>query len=229
LVLPSSGRKIKYRPFLVKEEKVLIIALESQDQKQIANAVKSILASCILTKGIKVDKLSTFDIEYLFLNVRGKSVGEQIEVMVTCPDDGKTQVPMSINIDTIKVQKSEGHNPDIKLDDTYTLKMKYPSLNEFIKNNFDPNEVGTNAMEQSFDLIGSCINKIYNEDEVWVAADCSKKEINDFLDSMNSNQFKEVEKFFETMPKLSHTVKVKNPKTKVESDVVLEGLASFFG
>ena len=229
LTLPSSNKKIKYRPFLVKEEKILILAMESQDTKQIARSVKDVIAKCILTRGIKVEKLSTFDIEYLFLNIRGKSVGEQIEVMVTCPDDGKTQVPMSINIDSIQIHKDKKHSTDITLDDTYTLRMKYPSLNEFIKNNFDPNDTSKNPMDQSFDLIGSCINKIYNEDEVWVAADCSKKEINDFLDSMNSNQFKEIEKFFETMPKLSHTVKVYNPKTKVESDVVLEGLASFFG
>ena len=135
LVLPSSNKKIKYRPFLVKEEKILILAMESQDSTQIANAVKDVISNCIISRGIKVDKLSTFDIEYLFLNVRGKSVGEEIEVMVTCPDDAKTQVPMSINIDDIKVQKSENHNPDIKLDDTYTLKMRYPSLNEFIKTN----------------------------------------------------------------------------------------------
>ena len=137
LTLPSSNRKIKYRPFLVKEEKILIIAMESQDTKQIARAVKDVLTKCILTKGIKVEKLSTFDIEYLFLNIRGKSVGEQIEVMVTCPDDEKTQVPMSINIDDIKVLSEDSHSPNIKLDDTYTLKMKYPSLTEFIKNNFD--------------------------------------------------------------------------------------------
>ena len=136
LTIPSSGKNIKYRPFLVKEEKILIIAMESQDDKQIAQAVKDVLGSCILTKGISVDKLSTFDIEYLFLNIRGKSVGEQIEVMVTCPDDEKTQVPMSINIDSIKVQKDDDHSIDIKLDDVYTLRMKYPSLTEFIKNNF---------------------------------------------------------------------------------------------
>jgi len=116
-----------------------------------------------------------------------------------------------------------------KLDNDLMMELKYPSLNEFIKNNFDPNDTSKNPMDQSFDLIGSCINKIYNQDEVWAAADCSKKEITDFLDSMNSSQFKEVEKFFETMPKLTHTIKVLNPKTKVESDVVLEGLASFFG
>ena len=229
LELPSTGKTITYRPFLVKEEKLLVIALESEDTKQITNAIKAVIRACILSKGIKVEALPTFDIEYLFLNIRGKSVGEDLDVKLICPDDNQTEVNVNINLDDIQVQKPEGHSNQIKLDNNLMMELKYPSLNEFIKNNFDPNEVGTNAMEQSFDLIGSCINKIYNEDEVWVAADCSKKEINDFLDSMNSNQFKEVEKFFETMPKLSHTVKVKNPKTKVESDVVLEGLASFFG
>ena len=226
LVLPSSGRKIKYRPFLVKEEKILIIALESQDQQQIATAVKSILASCILTKGTKVEKLSTFDIEYLFLNVRGKSVGEQIEVMVTCPDDGKTQVPMSINIDSIKVQKNSEHNPDIKLDDTYTLKMRYPSLNEFIKTNFSAEDI---KVDDTFDLIASCIDQVYSEEESWTQEDCTQKELSEFLEQLNSGQFKEVEEFFNTMPKLTHTVKVKNPNTGVESDVLLEGLQNFFG
>ena len=229
LELPSTGKTITYRPFLVKEEKLLVIALESEDTKQITNAIKAVIRACVLTKGIKVEALPTFDIEYLFLNIRGKSVGEDLDVKLICPDDNKTEVNVNINLDDIQVNKPEGHSNKIKLDNNLMMELKYPSLNEFIKNNFDPNEVGTNAMEQSFDLIGSCINKIYNEDEVWVAADCSKKEINEFLDSMNSNQFKEVEKFFETMPKLSHTVKVKNPKTKVESDVVREGLASFFG
>ncbi len=226
LVLPSSGRKIKYRPFLVKEEKILIIALESQDQKQIATAVKSILSSCILTKGTKVDKLSTFDIEYLFLNVRGKSVGEQIEVMVTCPDDGKTQVPMSINIDSIKVQKSDNHNADIKLDDTYTLRMRYPSLNEFIKSNFNAEDI---KVDDTFELIASCVDQVYSEEESWTQEDCTKKELTNFIEQLNSSQFKEIEKFFDTMPKLAHTVKVKNPNTNVESEIVIEGLQSFFG
>ena len=229
LELPSTGKTISYRPFLVKEEKLLVIALESEDTKQITNAIKAVIRACILTKGVKVETLPTFDIEYLFLNIRGKSVGEDIDVNLICPDDNETEVSVSINLDDINVKKPDGHTNKIKLDNNLMMELKYPSLNEFIKNNFDPNEVGTNAMEQSFDLIGSCINKIFNEDEVWVAADCSKKEINDFLDSMNSNQFKEIESFFETMPKLTHTVKVFNPKSKVESDVVLEGLASFFG
>ena len=228
LELPSTGKTISYRPFLVKEEKLLVIALESEDTKQITNAIKAVIRSCVLTKGIKVESLPTFDIEFLFLNIRGKSVGEDIDLKLVCPDDEKTEVSVSINLDDIKVQKPEGHSKQIKLDDNLMMELKYPSLNEFIKNNFDPNDKSKNPMDQSFDLIGSCIDKIYNEDEVWAADDCSKKEINEFLDSMNSNQFKEVEKFFETMPKLSHTVKVYNPTTKVESDVVLEGLASFF-
>ena len=227
LVLPSSNRKIKYRPFLVKEEKILIIALESQDQKQIANAVKSILSSCILTRGTKVEKLSTFDIEYLFLNVRGKSVGEHIEVMVTCPDDGKTQVPALINIDSIKVQKSDEHEKDIKLDDQYTLRMRYPSLNEFIKNNFaTATEMN---VDDTFDLIASCIDQVYSEEESWTGADCTKKELSTFLEQLDSKQFKMIEKFFETMPKLSHTVNVINPNTKKENKIVLEGLQNFFG
>ena len=228
LELPSTGKTIQYRPFLVKEEKLLVIALESEDTKQITNAIKAVIKSSVLTKGVKVEALPTFDIEFLFLNIRGKSVGENIDLKLVCPDDEKTEVSVSINLDDIKVQKLEGHTKQIKLDDNLMMELKYPSLNEFIKNNFDPNDKSKNPMDQSFDLIGSCIDKIYNEDEVWVADDCSKKEINEFLDSMNSNQFKEVEKFFETMPKLSHTVKVYNPTTKVESDVVLEGLASFF-
>ena len=226
LELPSTEQTVKYRPFLVKEEKLLVLALETEDTKQITNAIKSVLKSCVLTKGVKVETLPTFDIEYLFLNIRGKSVGEELEVKVICPDDEKTEVPITIDLDEVKVQKSEGHNKQLKLDDNLMMEMKYPSLEQFIKNNFDFNDA--NQMEQSFDLIGSCIDKIYSEDEVWATADCTKKEVKEFLESMNSSQFKDIEKFFETMPKLSHTIKVTNPKTKVKSDVVLEGLASFF-
>ena len=227
LTLPSSNRKIKYRPFLVKEEKILILAMESQDTKQIARSVKDVISKCILTKGIKVEKLSTFDIEYLFLNIRGKSVGEKIEVMVTCPDDGKTQVPMSIDIDSIKIQRDKNHSTDIVLDDTYTLRMKYPSLNEFIKNNFGA--VENMGVDDTFDLIASCIDQVYTEEESWTSDECTKKELSDFVESLNSSQFKLVENFFVTMPKLAHTIKVKNPNTKVESDVKIEGLQSFFG
>ena len=227
LVLPSTGKSVKYRPFLVKEEKVLVIALESEDTKQITNAIKAVLKNCVQTRGIKVESLPTFDIEYLFLNIRGKSVGEELEVNIICPDDKETNVPITINLDDIQIQKSDDHDNKIQLDANLMMEMKYPSLDEFIKNNFDFNE--TNQMDQSFALIASCIDKIYSDEEVWATADCTKKEVNEFLEGMNSQQFKQIEKFFETMPKLSHTVKVKNPKTGVESDVVLEGLASFFG
>ena len=226
LELPSTGKPVQFRPFLVKEEKLLVLALESEDTKQITNAIKAVLKSCVLTKGIKVETLPTFDIEFLFLNIRAKSVGEVLEVNVICPDDEKTEVNVSINLEDIEVQKNEGHNKQIKLDENLMMEMKYPSLDEFIKNNFDFKEV--NQMDQSFQLIASCIDKIFNEEEVWATADCTKKEVNEFLESMNSSQFKDIEKFFETMPKLQHTIKVTNPNTQVESEVLLEGLASFF-
>ena len=226
LELPSTGKKIKYRPFLVKEEKLLVLALESEDTKQISTAIKAVLKNCIQTRGVKVENLPTFDIEYLFLNIRGKSVGEEIEVNLIAPDDKVTSVPVTINIDDIKISKKENHTNKIKLDETLMMQMKYPSLNEFVKNNFDFD--GEVDMDQSFDLIASCIDKIYSEDEVWSTADCTKKEVKDFLEQMNSLQFKEIETFFDSMPKLSHTVTFTNPNTKVESTVVLEGLSSFF-
>ena len=226
LELPSTGETIQYRPFLVKEEKLLVIALESEDTKQITTAIKTVIKNCILTKGIKVESLPTFDIEYLFLNIRGKSVGEELDVNIICPDDGRTEVSVMINLEDIEVQKNDEHEKKIKIDDSIMIEMKYPSLDQFIKNNFDFNK--KNAMDQSFELIASCIGTIFTEEEAWSTADCSKKEVTEFLESMNSSQFKGIEKFFETMPKLSHKVSVKNPKTKVESEVVLEGLASFF-
>jgi hypothetical protein len=226
LEIPSLKKKIRYRPFLVKEEKILIIALESEDSKAIANAVKNVISNCILSKGIKVDDLSTFDIEYLFLNIRGKSVGESVDVLITCPDDETTQVPISINLDEINVEENPKHSRDIKLDDTLTLRMRYPSMTEFIKNNFDSGD--SVSVDDTFDLIVSCIDQIYSEEESWTASDSTKKELLEFVEQLSSKQFKEVEKFFDTMPKLSHTIKVKNPKTGVESEVVLEGLSAFF-
>jgi hypothetical protein len=225
LELPSTGQLIKYRPFLVKEEKLLLLALETEDNKQITNAIKTVIKNCIETKGIKVETLPTFDIEFLFLNIRSRSVGEEIEVNLICPDDGETTVPVTINVDDIKVEKNKNHHKQIKLDDSLMMDMKYPSLDQFIKNNFDLNG---NTMEQSFELVADCIDKIYSEEEVWSSSDVTREEMVDFLEQMNSLQFKQIEEFFETMPKLSHKVKIKNPKTKVESEVVLEGLSSFF-
>lgn len=226
LEIPSIKKEIKYRPFLVKEEKILIIAMESDDMKQIMDAVKTVISNCIITKGIKVDQLATFDIEYLFLNVRGKSVGESVDVLITCPDDGTTQVPVSINLDEIKVTLDENHSRDIKLDDVLSLRMKYPSLKEFVKNNFDNTESA--SVNDTFEMISACVEQIYSEEESWNASDTTKKELNEFLEQLTTNQFKEIEKFFDTMPKLSHTIKLKNPNTGEVSEVVLEGLNSFF-
>mgnify|MGYP001189321294 FL=1 len=230
LIIPSNGKKIKYRPFLVREEKILILALESEDTKQITTAVVDILSECVLTKNVDVTKLATFDIEYLFLNVRSKSVGETVDVNITCPDDGKTSVEMSINIDSIKVQKVKGHKSIIKLDDQYSMKLKYPSMTQFIESNFESGQDGGEGsdIDKSMGMITSCIEMIYDNEESWDATDSSQKELEEFIEQLNSKQFKLIEKFFETMPKLSHKVKVTNPKTKVESEVVLEGLASFF-
>jgi hypothetical protein len=226
LELPSTKQKIKFRPFLVKEEKLLVLALESEDTKQITTAIKTVIKNCISTRGIKVEELPTFDIEYLFLNIRGKSVGEEVEVGIIAPDDGETSITVKIDLEDIKVVENEEHNKQIKLDDNLMMEMKYPSLDQFIRNNFDFDD---KSIDRSFELIATCVDKIYNEEEVWSTDDVSKKEVVEFLEQMSSNQFKDIEKFFETMPKLSHTVEVKNPVTKVTSTVVLEGLSSFFG
>ena len=226
LELPSTKQTIKFRPFLVKEEKLLVLALESEDTKNITTAIKTVIKNCISTRGIKVENLPTFDIEYLFLNSRGKSVGEEVEVNLVAPDDGETTVTVKIDLEDIKVVETEGHDKQIRLDDNLMMEMKYPSLDQFIKNNFDFNDT---SVDRSFELIATCIDKIYNEEEVWSTEDVSKKEIIEFLEQMSSAQFKSIEKFFDTMPKLSHSVEIKNPVTKVKSTVVLEGLSSFFG
>ena len=226
LELPSTGKTIKYRPFLVKEEKLLVLALESDDSKEITNAIKAVLKDCIQTRGVKVETLPTFDIEYLFLNIRGKSVGEDIEVSVLCPDDGETYAEVQISIDDIKVTKDKNHSNQIKLDENLMMEMKYPSLDQFVKSNFEFSN--DNQVDQSFELIASCIDKVYSADEAWTTDDFTKKEVTEFLEQMNSAQFKEIESFFSTMPKLSHEVQVVNPKTKKKSKVTLEGLASFF-
>jgi hypothetical protein len=231
LILPSNKKQIKYRPFLVKEEKILILAMESNNSNEITNAVKTILKDCLITRGIKVDSLPSFDIEYLFLNIRSKSVGESVDLVVTCPDDDETRVDVTINIDEIKVIIADNHNSEIQIDDTIKIKMKYPSLQEFIDNNFDfskPNN-SEDTINKSFDIVASCVDMVYTKDESWSASDVSKSEIVEWLQTMDANQFKGIENFFDTMPKLSHTLKIINPKTKVESDVVLEGLSSFFG
>ena len=225
LTLPSNGKKIKYRPFLVREEKIIIMALETEDQKQITAAIIQILTACIMTRGVKLNELATFDIEYLFLNVRSKSVGETISLNITCPDDEKTSVEVSIDLDSIKVKKDKSHTNIVKLDDNLSLKLKYPSMKQFIESNF---EAGVETVSNTMDVVISSIDMIYNEEESWNGSESTKKELEDFIDQLNTKQFKLIENFFDTMPKLSHKIKVKNPKTDVESTVLLEGLAAFF-
>ena len=225
--LPSTGETLIVRPFLVKEEKLLTIALASEDTKQMAMAIKEVLQNCVISKGVKVETLPTFDIEYVFLYVRGKSVGEEIEVKILCEDDGETEVTVNIDLDDIKVIKSKDHTNKFKIDESVMIEMKYPSLNQFVDNHFMFSN-NKSALEESFDLIADCIGKVFTEEEAWSVEDCSKKELREFVESLNSDQFSGIQKFFDTMPKLSHTIKVKNPKTKKINEVVLEGLASFF-
>ena len=228
LKLPSSNKKVKYRPFLVKEEKILIIALETKNQSDITNAVTDVLKKCVLTKGIDIDTLPTFDIEYLFLNIRAKSIGEDIKLTVTCPDDGTTKVPVTIYVDEIKVTKPKGHTKDIVLDDKMTLRMKYPSLSQFISNNFDTEDEAEALVDKTFNVVADCMDTVFTEEDAWDARDYTPDERIDFVNQLNSKQYKAVEKFFATMPKLSHKIDVVNPNTKEKSSIVLEGLADFF-
>ena len=229
LKLPSSSKKIKYRPFLVKEEKILILALESRDQNEITNAVTDVLKKCILTRGVKVDDLPTFDIEYIFLNIRAKSIGEDIKMMVTCPDDNETKVPVTVYVDEIKVVRPEDHTTDIVLDDKMTLRMRYPSLNQFIDDNFEVEDEPETVVDKTFKVIADCMETVFTKEDAWDAKDYTPDERLKFVEQLSSKQYKQVEKFFATMPKLSHTIEVINPNTKEKGSVVLEGLANFFG
>ena len=228
LKLHSSNKKIRYRPFLVKEEKVLIIALESKDQTAITQAVKEVLKKCVLTKGVDVDNLPTFDIEHIFLNIRAKSIGEDIKLTVTCPDDGETKVSVTIYVDEIKVIKPKGHTKDIVLDDKLTLRMKYPSLNQFIENNFSTDDEAETMVDKTFKVVADCMDTIFTGEDAWEAKDYTPQERMDFVEQLNSSQYKKVENFFSTMPKLSHKIEVVNPNTKKKGSVVLEGLVDFF-
>ena len=224
LKIPSTGRKVKYRPFVVREEKILLLALESEDQNEVTNAITQIIGNCIQTK-IDLDSLSTFDVEYIFLNVRAKSVGEVLEFAITCPDDGETQAEVEINIDDIQVIKDKSHTDTIDLENGYFIKMKYPTMKYIMEKKPDDKK---SLIDSTFEYAVECIDTIYNDEETWEAADSTSKEIFEFLEQLNSKQYQKIQDFFATMPKLTHTVKVKNPKTKVTSDVTIEGLANFF-
>jgi hypothetical protein len=221
LKLPITGTEVKYRPFLVKEEKLLYLAMESQDDKQMIKAVKTIIKNCTNLKG-KVEDLATFEIEYIFLRIRATAVGEVSEFKVTCPDDNETQVEVQVPLQQIEVVIPADHEKKILLDGNVGIVMKYPSIDVFISQNMS-DEPG---IEDIFELAAGCIQSVYDQEEVYDTF--TKKEALDFLETLNSEQFAKVQKFFETMPKLSYTLEIVNPNTKVVSDVVLEGLASFF-
>ena len=223
LVIPSTDEKIKYRPFLVKEEKILLIAMEAQEQSGILNAVKDIVKSCTFDK-FDVNRAPIFDIEYIFLNIRAKSVGEVSTVNLRCPDDNETFVQTEIDLTTVDVQITEGHTNKIELTDEMGMIMQYPTLDSFT----DSTTV-INASNM-LDVIASCVSQIYDKkgEDVYDAKDSTKQEIVDFLESLNSKQFLEIQKFFDTMPKLTHTVNIENPETKVKSDITLTGLNDFF-
>jgi hypothetical protein len=224
LELPSTGKTVKYRPFVVKEEKVLLLALESEDEKQIKNAVKDLIKNCVQTR-IKVDDLPSFDLEYIFLRIRAASVSEEITMMVTCQDDNTTQMEVNIDLNEVKVFKPEGHTNKIMLDDHTGIVMKYPGMDRFIDSEFLNKDIKT---DEIFDFIADSIDQIYNEEEVWDSSTTSKKEMKEFVESLTAKQFESIQNFYETMPRLIHKFTVVNPNTEVESTYTIEGLQNFF-
>jgi len=225
LEIPSNGKTIKYRPFVVKEEKLLLLAMESQDDKQIENAVRTLLKGCIQSR-VKLEDLAIFDLEYIFLNIRAASVGEVVEMNITCQDDGETQVKYNLNLTEVKVQKPEGHNNKIMLSDEMGIMMKYPAFDDFVRSSI----IGAApSADGVIEIVAGCIDQIFDKEDVYDSSTTSKKEFVEFLEGLTNNQFEEIQKFFETAPKLEHTIKIKNPKTGVENDVVISGLANFFG
>ena len=224
LEVPSTGKKIKYRPFLVKEEKVLLLAMESQDEKQITNAVKDLIKNCVISR-IKVDSLPSFDLEYLFLKIRAASIGEMITLTVTCLDDNETQVEANININEVEVFKPEGHDKKIMFDDEFGIIMNYPSMQQFVDREFLQKDMET---EQVYTFIADSIDQIFQGEDVYDSSTTSKKEFREFVDSLTTKQFEKIQQFYVTSPKLSHKFSVVNPKTGVSSDYTIEGLQSFF-
>jgi len=224
LEIPSTEEKIKYRPFLVKEEKILLIAMESNDNAEIIQAVKTIVSECTFNK-LDLGKFPMFDIEYIFLQIRAKSVGEVSELKLLCQDDGKTYANVKVNLSEIEVEVVEGHTNKIELTDEMGIIMQYPTIDSFMGTGIT-NINSTNML----DVISSCVLQIYDKkgEEVHFAKDQTKKELSDFIEQLNTKQFREIQRFFDTMPRLTHTVKVKNPKTQVVNEVILSGLNDFF-
>jgi len=224
LELPSTGKTLKYRPFLVKEEKVLLLALESEDEKQVVNAVKDLIKNCVISR-IKVDTLPSFDLEYLFLKIRAASIGEMVTLNVTCLDDNETQVATEINLNDVEVNRPEGHDPKIMFEGNMGIIMKYPSMKQFVDREFLNKDLKT---EEVYDFIAESIDQIFNDEEVFDSSTTTKKEFRTFVDGLTTKQFEKIQEFYTTCPKLSHTFKVINPNTGKESEYTVEGLQSFF-
>ena len=222
LVLPSTGQEIKYRPFLVKEQKLLMMAQESKEQTNIAETMSNVISSCTFNT-VDTQQTPLFDIEYIFLKVRSKSVGETQQIRVLCPDDGETYGNVTLNLDEIEVQMTEGHTNEINLTDKIKIIMKYPQL----KDMRGLDSIDTVQTEQIFSIMKYCIWEVHDGDKVYNRVDISDKDIEEFIDSFDNQQLESILNFFQTMPKIRHPVKVINPKTKVESELVLEGLESF--
>jgi len=225
LEIPSTDEKIQYRPFLVKEEKILMMALETKDNAQIVNAVKDIVNECTFNK-INISTMPMFDTEYIFLQIRSKSVGEVSKLKLLCPDDKKTYADVELDLNEVKVQVGDDHTNKIELTDDMGMIMTYPSIDSFA----DSGIQDINATNM-LDVIGTCILQIYEQkgEKVYEAKDQTKKELTEFIEQLNTKQFQDVQKFFDTMPRLKHTIKIKNPKTKKTSEVTLSGLNDFFG
>jgi hypothetical protein len=221
LTLPSTGEKVEYRPFLVKEEKALMIAQSTGKQDDIMRAVKDVITSCTFEK-VDASKLPIFDLEYIFINLRAKSVGEIVKLMVTCPDDNTTQVQVEVDLTKIECHKEVGHDTNIRLTDEIGLIMDYPKVNSVQELDLE------NEMESTFEVIKSCVRQVYDSNNVYEKVDMDKEDLNDFIESMSHDQFDKVQEFFNTMPKVKHMIKVKNPKTGVDGEVVLQGMADFF-
>jgi len=225
LEIPSNGKKIKYRPFVVKEEKLLLLALESEDEKQIEDAVKQLLKGCIQSR-VKIEDLAVFDLEYIFLQIRAVSVGEIVELMLLCEDDGETQIKYNLNLTEVKVEKPEGHDNKIMLSDDMGIIMKYPSFNEFVRSSIIGSAPSADGV---IEIVAGCIDQIFDGEDVYDSSTTSKKEFVTFMENMTNSQFEKIQKFFETAPKLKHTIVFKNPNTGVENTVAISGLNNFFG
>ena len=219
LTIPSTKKRVKYRPFLVKEQKILILAMENEDQEQILDAITNTIKSCLITK-VDMTTLALFDIEYLFLQIRARSISEEIEMRVTCADDGETTVDVKFMVDDVKVNFPKGHTNIIELDNDLTIEMQYPDLDYFAKINFMDEKV------DEYELVAKCIKRVYVGEDDFTSD--SLDESKAWVEGLTNNQFEKIQSFFETMPTLRHVLKVKNPKTKVVNEVVLEGLSDFF-